>query len=97
MSIVVLLEFRVTVEALEDTMQFFKKILPDTRAFPGCEGLDVFSDADEPTKIIFYERWQTQQHYQKYSAWRTETGSMDEFAKKLVGPPSLRYLNRHDV
>jgi quinol monooxygenase YgiN len=97
MSIVVLLEFRVTAEAVEETKKFFSKILPDTRVYPGCDGLDVYSSADDPTIFVFHERWHSKEQYQKYSAWRTETGSMDEFAKKLVGPPVVRYLDRLDL
>jgi quinol monooxygenase YgiN len=97
MSIVVLLEFRVTAEAVEETKKFFKKILPDTRAYSGCEGLDAYSSEDDPTIFVFYERWQSKEHYQKYAAWRVETGLMGELAKNLVGPPVVRYLDRLDM
>jgi len=97
MSIVVLLEFRVGAAAVEETKKFFKRILPDTRAYAGCDGLDVYHSEDDPTIFVFYERWQSKAHYQKYAAWRTETRSMDEFAKMLVGPPVVRYLDHLDV
>ena len=66
MSIVVLLDFRVKPEALKESLAFFKKILVDTRAYAGCEGVDVYSHDDDPTNIIFYERWKSKGHYQKY-------------------------------
>ena len=97
MSIVVFLEFRVKPEAIEETKAFFKKILPDTRAYAGCQGLDVYTNADDPTNFVFHERWQSKEHYQTYFAWRTESGSMDAFGSKLAGPPSVRYFNREDV
>ena len=97
MSIVVLLDFRVKAEVLEESLQLFKKILPDTRAYAGCEGVDVYNNADDPTNIIFYERWKSREHYQKYSAWRTETGFMQSFGSKLAGAPTIRYFNRQDV
>ena len=97
MSVVVLLEFRVKPEVVEETKAFFKKILPDTRAFAGCEGLDVLTNADDPTIFVFNERWQSQEHYQKYFAWRTENGSMNAFGAYLAGPPTVRYFNRQDV
>jgi quinol monooxygenase YgiN len=97
MSVVILLEFRVKPEALEESKKFFKKILPETRAYPGCEGLDVYSNADDPTTIVFHERWQSKEQYQKYFAWRTGNGSMDEFGAKLAAPPTVRYFNRLDV
>ncbi len=97
MSIVVLLDFRVKPEVLEESLQFFKKILPETRAFAGCEGVDVYNNADEPTNIIFNERWQSKEHYQKYFAWRTASGFMDTFGAKLAGAPTIRYFNKQNV
>jgi quinol monooxygenase YgiN len=97
MSTVVLLDFRVKPDAIEETKKFLKKILPDTRAYPGCEGLDVYTNADDPTNFVFHERWQSKEHYQKYFAWRTENGSMDEFGSKLAGAPTVRYVNREDI
>jgi quinol monooxygenase YgiN len=97
MSVVVLLDFRVKPDVIEESKKFFQKTLPETRAYPGCEGLDVYSNADNPTNIVFYERWQSKEHYQKYFAWRTGNGSMDEFGKKLAEPPTIRYFNRLDI
>jgi quinol monooxygenase YgiN len=97
MSVVILLDFRMKPDVVEESMQLFKKVLPDTRAYPGCEGVDVYSNADDPTNIVFYERWQSPELYKKYLAWRTETGFMDTFAAKLAGPPTIRYFNRQDV
>jgi quinol monooxygenase YgiN len=97
MSIVVLLDFRVKPEALEESLQLFKKILPDTRAYLGCEGVDVYNNADDPTNIIFYERWKSKELYQKYLAWRTETGFMESFGAKLAGAPTIRYFDRQEV
>jgi quinol monooxygenase YgiN len=44
MSIVVLLEIQVKPEALDEMKAFIKKILPDTRAYDGCQGLDVYGN-----------------------------------------------------
>ena|ERR1700722_1966157 len=97
MSIVVLLDFRVKPDVIEESKEFFKKILPETRAYAGCQGVDVYNNADDPTNIIFYERWQSKEHYQKYFAWRTESGFMETFGAKLAGAPTIRYFNRWDV
>ena len=97
MSIVVLLDFRVKPDVVEESLQLFKKILPETRAYQGCEGVDVYNNADDPTNIIFYERWQSKQHYQKYFEWRTQSGFMEKFGEKLAGAPTIRYFNRKDA
>ena len=41
---------------------------------------------DESGNLVFYERWETREHYQKYLAWRTETGTLAALASKLTGP-----------
>ena len=38
---VVLLEIQVRPEALDEMKAFLKKLLPDIRAYDGCQGLDV--------------------------------------------------------
>jgi quinol monooxygenase YgiN len=97
MSIVVLLDFRVKPDVVEESLQLFKKILPDTRAYAGCQGVDVYNNADDPTNIIFYERWQSKEHYQKYFEWRTQSGFMEQFGSKLAGAPTIRYFNKRDA
>ena len=65
--------------------------------YDGCQGLDVYGNLDESTNLVFYERWDSRDHYQKYLNWRTETGVLDQLGSKLVGPPSIRYYERVDV
>ena len=97
MSVVVLLDFRVHPDKVEETKTFLGQILPETRAYPGCNGIDVYNNGDDPTNFVFHERWQSREHYKKYFAWRTGNGSMEEFGKKLIGPPNVRYFERVDV
>jgi quinol monooxygenase YgiN len=97
MGIVVILEFKVKADVVEESKKYFKKILVDTRAYPGCEGLEVYTNVDDPAVFIFHERWQSKEHYGKYMAWRSGNGSMEEFGAKLAGAPTIRYFNREDV
>jgi quinol monooxygenase YgiN len=46
---------------------------------------------------VFYERWDSRQHYEKYLAWRTETGVADQLVAMLAAPPSIRYFERVDA
>ena len=91
---VVLLEIQVKPECVEEVKAFLKEVLPDTRAYAGCQGIDIYGNLDESTNLVFYERWDTRDHYQKYLNWRTETGAL---GAKLAGPPSIRYYDRIDV
>jgi quinol monooxygenase YgiN len=94
MSAIVLLEIQVKPEAVDEMKAFLKKILPDTRAYNGCQGLDIYGNVDDPGNLVFYERWDSRQHYEKYLAWRTETGVVDQLGAMLAAPPSIRYFER---
>ena len=94
---VVLLEIQVKPECVEEVKAFLKEVLPDTRAYAGCQGIDIYGNLDESTNLVFYERWDTRDHYQKYLNWRTETGALEQLGAKLAGPPSIRYYDRIDV
>ncbi len=97
MSVIVLLEIHVKPEAVNEVKAMLKKILPDTRAYAGCQGIDIYGNMDDPSTLVFYERWASRDHYQKYLAWRTETGAVDQLSAKLTAPPSIRYFDRVDV
>jgi quinol monooxygenase YgiN len=96
-AVIVLLEFEVKPEAIESMKAMLKEILPDTRSFAGCQGVDVGSDADNPARFVFCERWASRDHYESYLSWRTETGMMEQFGAKLAGAPMIRHFNRADV
>jgi quinol monooxygenase YgiN len=97
MSVVVLLEMQVKPEAMKEVKAFLKANLPDTRAYAGCQGLDIYGNLEDSGNLVFYERWDSREHYQKYLAWRTETGAMNRIGALLTGPPKIRYYERVDV
>ena len=97
MSVVVLLEIQVKPEAVNEVKAFLKQVLPDTRAYAGCQGIDIYGNADDAGNMVFYERWDSRAHYQKYLAWRTETGVLDQLGAKLVAPPKIRYYEHVGV
>ena len=94
---VVLLEVQVKPECVEEVKAFLKEALPDTRAYDGCQGIDIYGNLDESSNLVFYERWDSREHYQKYLNWRTETGAFERLGSKLASPPSIRYYDRVDV
>ena len=97
MSVVVLLELKVKPEAVNDVKGILIENLPDTRGHDGCQGLDVYDNMDETGNLVIYERWDSRPQYEKYLAWRTETGTMDRMGTMVKAPPSIRYFERVDV
>jgi quinol monooxygenase YgiN len=70
-------------------LDFLTKILPDTRAFEGCQDLKVYVD-DDGSNMIFIEYWDSAEAYQRYLSWRTETGVLNELVAMLAEPPVIR-------
>ena len=97
MSVVVLLEIQVKPEAIDEMKALLQRILPDTRAYDGCQGVDIYGNLDDTGNLVFYERWDSRQHYEKYFAWRTETGALNQLGTMVAAPPSIRYFERLDA
>jgi hypothetical protein len=36
---------------------------------------------------MFFGQWVSRPHYERYLAWRTETGTLNELAEKIAGEP----------
>ena len=57
MSILVLLQISAQPDKADALKAAFGGLLPDTRAYDGCEGITVHVDQDDPAKIVLLERW----------------------------------------
>lgn len=97
MSCQVILELKAKPDCIEKARAFLRKVLPDTRSYAGCITLHVIQNQDDPTTIVIVEQWDTRQHYEKYLAWRTESGVMDEFGAMMAGPPNIRFFDYFGV
>jgi len=70
-------------------LEFHAEILPDTRAFDGCQSLGVYQEGDGEA-LVFIEYWDSAEHYQRYLDWRTETGVLNQLVDLLAEPPVIR-------
>lgn len=97
MTCMVLVEVKAKVGTGDDLVGLFREILPDTRAYDGCISVDVYQNQDDTDVVVLVEQWQTRAHYEKYFAWREETGAVAQLVERLEGPPSLRYFDPTDA
>ncbi len=97
MSVLVLFELQVKPENITDIKSYMAEILPDTRAYDGCQRIDVYLDTEDTGTMAVVEHWDSRAHHEKYRAWRDGTGFLDRIGAMLAGPPSLRYLERIDA
>ena len=96
MSVLVLVEGPVKSEDISNMKSYMVEILPDTRAYDGCQGIEVYFNMEDAGNMVLVEYWDSRAHHEKYLAWRTETGVMDRIGAMLSGQPSIRYLERSD-
>jgi len=93
MSFAVIINFTVKEEFAEELKKYLKEILPDTRSFEGCLGVQLYENKESPTKMIIHSKWTSEEADKKYMAWRTETGVFDKVAPMLMDPLSLEFYN----
>ena len=47
--------------------------------------------------MVLVEKWDSREHYQKYHAWRTETGVIDKIRSMVEGEASIRFFELIDA
>ena len=77
MTVMVTAEFKMKPESAETVIQTMKEILPDTRAYDGCQEVKSYYEP-ETHSLLLVEMWERSEHPQNYLGWRGETGFVDE-------------------
>ncbi len=97
MAVKILLELEAKPGSGADLLAVFREILPDTRAYDGCIGVETLQGQDDAEELVLVETWESRAHYEKYFAWRQETGLVARLGEMVAGPPRLRYFDPTDV
>jgi quinol monooxygenase YgiN len=97
MAIMVLLEGKAKTETVDDLKAALPRLFPDTRRYDGCQGITAYIGADDGRTVVFVEYWATNAHYERYLAWRTETGVIAQLVDMLEASPSIRYFEQVDA
>ncbi len=80
-GITVTVELAMTPQAAEGFSQMGSAGLEATRNFPGFREVQILRDKDDPCRFIFIERWESEQAYNDYVAFRTERGEYQSLQK----------------
>jgi len=97
MSCIVLLEIQVTPESVSEMKELLKRMLPDTRSFAGCITLDLYGNLEDSGNLVFHGRWDSRAHYERYLAWRGQTGDATQLESMLAAPAKLRFFEQLDI
>lgn len=73
MSVVVVIDLIAKEGHLEPLIEQLREILPDTRAYDGCNFLKM-AVYEGKNVVALYEEWETKGHQEAYVAWRMENG-----------------------
>lgn len=98
MSVAVIAVFPVHPDKIDEFLTLFRAVLPDTRAFEGCELIETYIDQSDPGRVVVWERWPTKGHHRRYVAWRNESGLGEQMAPFLADRITFTYLDaRPDI
>jgi quinol monooxygenase YgiN len=89
MTLTALLDLTLTPESLADAPGVLRETLHATRAFPGCLGVEVLRDTQDPTRIMIVERWVSVEADAAYRTWRATPQGASRLKTLLASPPSL--------
>ena len=57
MAVTVTIALPVKSERLDEFKTIMKDAFPETRAFDGCQSVEVYEDQDTPGNLLLIERW----------------------------------------
>ena len=69
-AITAILDLQLKADSLATAHQVLHATLTGTRAFPGCLGVTVLIDSDDPAHVVVYETWESIERDRAYRAWR---------------------------
>lgn len=73
-DVTVTLEITLKPESVEGFSRMGGEGLEATKNFPGCREVRIVQHKDNPCRFLFVERWESEEAYRSYIAWRTERG-----------------------
>ena len=93
MSVIVIVNLDVKEESVDELKKYFKEILPDTRSFEGCQGVQLYESKESPTKMTIHAKWTSEDAQKKYMSWRIENGSLEKLMPMLSEHPNLEFYD----
>jgi quinol monooxygenase YgiN len=88
-AITAILDLQLKDDSLETANQALHATLTDTRAFPGCLGVTVLVDRNDPTHVVVFETWESLEHDRAYRAWRASAEGASDVSSILAAAPKL--------
>ena len=84
MATIAMLDLQLKADSLETAHEVIHATLTDTRAFPGCLGVTVLIDSEDPAHVALYESWESIEHDRAYRAWRASPEGASDLGSILA-------------
>ena len=79
--------FNVKPESIDVFLQVMQQAKTELAKVPGCQAVELIQSADNTSKIILSEVWESKAIHDQYAAKMAETSSMDGLSPLLNGAP----------
>lgn len=96
MSHTVLLEVNCKPGKGAEFVALLRTALADTRARKGAGAMEPYVDADNPDRVLVWEKWETRADQESYLQWRMETGFVEALGPFVSEPPRVLHLHSAD-
>lgn len=91
MATIAILELQLKADSLDNAHKVLHETLAATRAFPGCLGVTVLVDSDDPAHVAIYETWESIERDQAYRAWRATPEGASDLGSIVAGRKITQY------
>ena len=90
MTTIVILDIPATADTRDAIYTTLSEALVETRRFEGNEGLELLVNQEDNANIVVYERWRSREDYDRYLAFRQESGFSAKFRDMIPGTVVVR-------
>lgn len=92
MSLIITIAFNAADGKRDELAEKLISIIPDTRAFDGCQQITFTESNDEPGAFMLVETWASAENYEAYKAYRRESGTSVLATDLVAGTADTQYF-----
>ena len=97
MSVSVLLSGTLKDGLVEQFTEICSEAFHVTRAFDGCQNINLTLHVEDPHKFVLTEVWSSKEHYDKYAAFRAEDGTVGAIGDMCADGPNVDIFDITDA
>jgi quinol monooxygenase YgiN len=88
-AVTAFLELQLKPDSLDAAQKVLRDTLAVTRTRPGCLGVTVLVDHNDPAHVVVQETWESLEHDRAYRKWRATPEGASELGTVVAAAPKL--------